>query len=332
MNASFPLRIAALSTLALSTLSVGTTFAPQPVEAAQFGQREVRQQNFVAVAAPVGETGRHQLLILEQVSSSRPCWAESGATPTVVDPLLLDFDFTGVCGRATDSNGFSIRAAGQDLGIQYSLRVVRRGNDIALLGVPFRPNQPTLELGRTQYTNDFVRLDLHPGWRFTKRTYQGRTLGHVYLTNDLTLSQLADRSTPVATNPTAPSSDDREIPTQPTEDRDWRDEIELTDAQAQEIATIRQRYLAENGRLQGQLETARRELQERTLGNASNRQVRRQRKVVENLREDISDLRFDSIMEIREVLSLEQRTAFAELMDLQERTVGADEFLTTMLR
>ena len=28
------------------------------------------------------------------------------------------------------------------------------------------------------------KISLDPGWRFTKRTYQGRELGHVYLTYD----------------------------------------------------------------------------------------------------------------------------------------------------
>ncbi|MDC0831841.1 hypothetical protein CKA32_000096 [Geitlerinema sp. FC II] len=331
MKTAFPLKVAALSTLALSTIGLGATFTPKPAEAALFGQQEVRQRDFVAVAAPVGDTGRHQLLVIEQQASSRPCWSESGANPTVVDPLLLNFDFTGICGRSTDSNGYSIRVGGQDLGIQYSLRVVRRGDDIVLMGVPFRPNQPTLELGRTGYTRDFARIDLNPGWRFAKRTYQGRTLGHVYLTNDLSLSALAQQSDNIADRPTTPNEDDKEIDS-PTQEQDWRDEIQLTNEQESDIASIRQRYLAENSRLQGQLDEARRELQEMTIGDASNRQIRRQRKVVENLREDIYDLRFDSIMEIRETMSVEQRMAFAELMDLQGQTVDADEVLTSLLR
>ncbi|MGC9504728.1 DUF3747 domain-containing protein [Baaleninema sp.] len=337
MKTALPLKVAALSTLALSTFGFGATFTPKPAEAALFGQQEVTQRDFVAVAAPVGDTGRHQLLVIEQQSSSRPCWSESGANPTVVDPLLLDFDFTGICGRSTDSNGYSIRVGGQDLGIQYSLRVVRQGDDMVLMGIPFRPNQPTLELGRTAYTRDFARIDLNPGWRFAKRTYQGRTLGHVYLTNDLSLSALAQQSDNVASRPTTPNDDDgKEIetptPETPAQEQDWRDEIQLTNEQEREIASIRQRYLAENSRLQGELDAARRELQAMTIGDASNRQIRRQRKVVENLREDIYDLRFDSIMEIRNEMSIEQRMAFADLMDLQGQTVDADQVLTSLLR
>lgn len=339
MKTSFFTRVAAASTLALSTF--GATFVPQPAEAALFGERTVRQQDFVAVAAPIGDTGRHQLLVLEQQASNRACWGEQGSTPTIVDPLLLNFDFTGVCGRYTDSNGYSIRTGGQDLGIQYSLRVVRQGDDIVLMGVPFRPNQTPIEIGRTAYTNDFARIELNPGWEFSKRTYQGRTLGHVYLSNDLSLAALADQQPgPIAERPTPghdakdpvePTQPDVE-PTQPDEDRDWRDEIQLTEAQTQEIAEIRQGYLAEHGRIESQLHEARQELQAMTIGDASSRQIRRQRKQVENLREDLYDLRFASIMEIREVMSVEQRMAFADLMNLDEQAVNADDVMTSMLR
>ncbi|OAB59065.1 hypothetical protein AY600_13610 [Phormidium willei BDU 130791] len=317
------LRLAAVSTLALS--SFGATITPQSANAVTFGERAVEQQNFVAVAAPVGETGRHQLLVIEQQSNARPCWGETGNR---VNPLLLNFDFTGICGRFTDSNGYSLRTGGQDLGIQYSLRTVRRGNDVVLQGVPFRPNQPTLELGRAPYANDFVRIDLNDGWEFSKRTYQGRTLGHVYLSNPASLSALASQSPPVATNPSPPSTPVEEEPSQA---EDWREKIELTAQQQEEIAEIRQAYLAENGRLQGRLDAARQELQEMMIGEASIRQIRRQRGQVERLRNEMSDTRFSTMMAIREVMSLEQRMAFVEVMDLTG-SLDADTLLTTLLR
>ncbi len=318
------LRFAALSTLAFSTF--GATVTPQAAEAAMFGERAVEQRNFVAVAAPVGNTGRHQLLVIEQQSNARPCWGEMGSR---VNPLLLNFDFTGICGRFTDSNGYSIRTGGQDLGIQYSLRTVRQGSDIVLQGVPFRANQPTLELGRAPYTNDFVRIDLNDGWEFSKRTYQGRTLGHVYLSNPASLSALASQSTPVANRPSTPVTKE---PSQPSQSQDWREELELTQQQQQRIAEIRQSYLAENGRLQSQLTTAREELQEMMIGDASARQIRRQRTQVERLRTQVRDNEFSSMMAIREVMSAEQRVAFVQVMNLTNQSLSADEIITTLLR
>ncbi len=185
LHKSLQLRIAALATAVLSTFATVT-----PASASTFDQIEVDQNKFIAVASPVGQTGNHQLLIVEQISSSRACWSESGSQPTIVDPLLLSFDFSGICGRSTDSNGYSIRVGGEDVGLKYSLRILKRDGDMILTGVPFRQGT-ALEIGKVQgTTSGFAKVVLNPGWRFAKRSYQGRTLGHVYLANDLTLSQL----------------------------------------------------------------------------------------------------------------------------------------------
>lgn len=151
-----------------------------------FGQYEVEQGRFIAVAAPVGNSDGHQLLILEQISNERPCWTESGTNPIVVDPLMLSFDFTGVCSRSTDANGYSLRINGQDLALSYSFQIVDRPNDIVLvadLNDPTNRDAPDIEIGHTYgQTDGFARIVLDPGWRFTKRTLDDRVLGHVYLT------------------------------------------------------------------------------------------------------------------------------------------------------
>ncbi len=174
-----------IATLTAATLSAVSVIAPSV--AATFAQREVDQDNFIAVAAPRGTIG-YQLFVLEQKSNQRACWSETPQADgtTLVDPLLLNFDFTGICGRAVDSNGFSIRAAGQDMALKYSLRVVERNGDLVLLGAPDDRNAPELEIGRTNgVKKDFVKIELNPGWRFSKRTYNGQELGHIYFTNNL---------------------------------------------------------------------------------------------------------------------------------------------------
>lgn len=174
--------------------------------AARFEQQDIDANQVIAIAAPVGRTNGYQLLVVEQLSNQRPCWQEQGTNPTRVEPLLLDFDFTGICGRSTDSNGYSIRAGQQDLGIEYNLRVIERGGELVLVGVPIGGDRtlPRLEIGRTRgiAEAEFSRIYLDPGWRFTHRTYQGQTLGHIYLTHDLTLAQLANQ-----TRPNRPSQD-----------------------------------------------------------------------------------------------------------------------------
>lgn len=199
----------------LTTLAVATTTAAlghlaiSPAAMAnQFGQQEISSNRAIAVAAPVNNGSAHQLLILEQVSSSRSCWQEQAGNPTIVDPLLLNFDFSGICGRSTDSNGYSVRLGGEDMNWRYSLRVVRQNNDIVLYAAPASDRTlPTLEIGRVGgATDDFAKIRLNPGWRLTKRTYNGSTLGHFYLTNDQTLAQLRASSTIAAAPPSSTGS------------------------------------------------------------------------------------------------------------------------------
>ena len=160
---------------------------PQTAIAATFGQTAVPQSKFVAVAVP-RDGGHYNLLILEQVSSSKQCWKELGSGPTEIEPLLLKFDFTGICGRSTDSNGYSIRQAGKDLGLDYRLTLQKQGNDLLLVGLPnsSRVGQP-MEIGRTQgMGSGLLKIHLHSGWQFAKRTYNGKTLGHIYLNTNQT--------------------------------------------------------------------------------------------------------------------------------------------------
>jgi len=186
MTLSIRRRVAAIATTAAAA-TMGTLGFMEVGSTATFGQADVNQDSFVAIAAPRGESD-HQLLVVEQISSNQACWSESGAAPTLVDPLLVNFDFTGICGRSTDSNGYSIRVDGQDLGLRYSLRAVERDEDLVLIGAPDDRSADELIIGRANGTTDgFARLDLDPGWEFAKRTYNDRVLGHVYLAYDSAL-------------------------------------------------------------------------------------------------------------------------------------------------
>jgi hypothetical protein len=152
-------------------------------QAATFSQADVSQGKFIAIAVP--RSGNYySLLILEQLSAQKQCWRESGTRPTRVEPLLLNFDFTKICGRSTDSNGYSVRIAGQDRGLDYRLSVQKQGDEVVLLGLP-RSGGNRLEIGRSNgFSSGFLKLTLNPGWRFAKRVYNGKKLGHVYLTRN----------------------------------------------------------------------------------------------------------------------------------------------------
>jgi len=100
-----------------------------------------------------------------------------------VDPLLSTFDFTGICGRFLDANGYSLRIGSTDLATMYRLSVVRRAEDNLLVAVPTRADSgPEMVVARTQGSGSgFLQLVFEPGWELKRRAYNGRNLGHVYL-------------------------------------------------------------------------------------------------------------------------------------------------------
>jgi hypothetical protein len=179
-----------LTTFATLILSTGIILseAIQPMSrsanAVEFDNTEVEQERFIAMAVP--RAYGYSLIVLEQISDTQACWSEQGTAPTIVDPLLVDFDFTGICGRATDSNGYSVRVGGKDLALSHSLSVQSVDNEIFLVATSHHNVEtPPIVIGRSHgISNGFIKIILEPGWRFTKRSYQGKTLGHIYFTYD----------------------------------------------------------------------------------------------------------------------------------------------------
>ncbi|MEJ6584273.1 MAG: DUF3747 domain-containing protein [Synechococcus sp. ArSW.bin.68] len=172
---------------AVLTAAVATAL-PQAAKAqgSVFTAADVDESQFVMVSAPIGKGESSQLNIYEQRTSARPCFEVSGASPAVVDPLLASFDFTGICNRYIDGNGYSLRIGGDDLGTRYRLSVVKTGSDIELLAVPTRdPSRPIMVVARSGGPgNGFLKLNLEPGWKLMRRQYGKRTLGHLYVYRD----------------------------------------------------------------------------------------------------------------------------------------------------
>jgi hypothetical protein len=163
------------------------------------------------VAAPIGSSSRSQLNIYEQVNGRRPCFAVATGRPAVVNPLLSTFDFSGICGRYIDANGYSVRVGNTDLATVYRLSVVNQDTDILLMALPTRPGAgPEMVVGRTLGSGSgFLKLELEPGWRLARRTFRGRSLGHVYLYRD---SWPAVSETPAAAPLPQPTPSSRSTP------------------------------------------------------------------------------------------------------------------------
>lgn len=173
---------AAVAAIGSALASWGALAGPAAASAL-FQTADLNQANFVLVAAPIGDGTRAQLNIYEQLNNRRPCYAVLGAQPAQVDPLLSTFDFTGICGRFLDANGYSLRIGSTDLATMYRLSVVRRADDNLLVAVPTRADSgPEMVVARTQGSGSgFLQLIFEPGWELKRRAYNGRNLGHVYL-------------------------------------------------------------------------------------------------------------------------------------------------------
>lgn len=152
-----------------------------------FGVRPVDPARFVLVAAPIGQGPRFALNIYEQAREGRACFAvERGAAVEAVNPLLREFDFTGICRRYVDGNGYSVRIGQDDLGSRYRLSVVRQAGDLQLQAIPAggQAGSPMVVARAGGDAEGFVNLRLEPGWKLMQREFQGKPIGHMVLYRD----------------------------------------------------------------------------------------------------------------------------------------------------
>ncbi|MDJ0590261.1 MAG: DUF3747 domain-containing protein [Pleurocapsa sp. MO_226.B13] len=168
----------------IAKIIAASLIAVPSVNANTFDEKEIAQEQVIAIAAPY----RHgyNLVVIEQIPGKNKCWAEQGINPVQVEPLLINFDFTGHCRRATDSNGYSIRIGGEEKGSDYLLKIVEQGNELVLIATQRDPNQAPITIGRSRGKSEgFTKIFLNPGWRFTKRSYQGKELSHFYFSENV---------------------------------------------------------------------------------------------------------------------------------------------------
>lgn len=102
---------------------------------------------------------------------------------------------------------------------------------------------------------------------------------------------------------------------------DIMEALDLSQAQKEELQSIRNQYQPRLMEKQEALFEAHQTLREMMIeDNASTSEIRTQHEQVQDLRQEMSDLRFESMLEMREVLTPEQREEFAQLME--ERRAG----------
>ena len=177
------------------------------------GAQEVDQSRFILSTNPTSNFGgnqRYGLMIIEQKSDAQPCYSTTGSAPTRVNPLLSTFDFSGICGRATDTNGYAIRAAGEQ--IRYNPVIENENGVLVLYAQPsaFAGSGQKFVIGQTDgiAATGYTQIFLKPGWRLTRKTVDGSPKGLMYLTNDLTVAELSGQNVaidPGTGSPTPPS-------------------------------------------------------------------------------------------------------------------------------
>ena len=138
--------------------------------------KSLKQDQFAILARAVGRDG-WKLLVLEQIKARPLCWKDQA--DGLVEPSLNSFDFTGICSRYLDSNGYSLRTAGEDTQKSVRLRLRQGRNGLELHALD--PNRNTAVVVATarqarRNKNAFVKLKLEPGWQLERRANQRRTL------------------------------------------------------------------------------------------------------------------------------------------------------------
>ncbi|MEB3160627.1 MAG: Spy/CpxP family protein refolding chaperone [Synechocystis sp.] len=91
--------------------------------------------------------------------------------------------------------------------------------------------------------------------------------------------------------------------------------LNLNDQQKQDLNKIRQKYQSQMDTIVSQLRSRQDELRTLMSSNASDDAIRAKHNQVSELRQQLGDLRFESMLESRKVLTPDQRKQFAQLMD-----------------
>ncbi len=93
------------------------------------------------------------------------------------------------------------------------------------------------------------------------------------------------------------------------------EQLNLTEEQVNELNSIRQKYRPQMEQLWEKMQTIRQDLRQMMQGNTSTADIRAKHQEVISLDQQIHNLRFESMLEMRETLTPEQRAQFAELME-----------------
>jgi hypothetical protein len=191
---------ALMGTAVVAMALPGSGLTPKGQAGELFEARPVDPDRYAVLGRPLGN-GEWTLLVLEQIQPAPLCWQTR--PDGLVDPSLNRFDYTGICGRYLDSNGYSVRLGNQEgpdlAGGPLRLRLEQSGQELRLLASSPALGQE-LVVGRAPVPvrdrDAFVALRLNPGWELQRRRYGSQTLNHLYFANAASAGQLLATSRP----------------------------------------------------------------------------------------------------------------------------------------
>ncbi|MDJ0648049.1 MAG: Spy/CpxP family protein refolding chaperone [Xenococcaceae cyanobacterium MO_188.B19] len=104
------------------------------------------------------------------------------------------------------------------------------------------------------------------------------------------------------------------------------EELDLTSAQREEIKDIREKYSSQDPDFKEEIKASRQKMQSLLASDASKSELRRQHQEMQNLRQKMGDRKFEAMLEMREVLTSEQRAKMAQLIKERSDSRGFHRF------
>jgi len=144
--------------------------------AAPFGSEPLAQERVIALAQPLSGN-RWNLIVLEQREPEPPCWRRNPNGSVLTYEMHLP---ESTCGRYLSSSAYSLRVAGEDLRQPWRLRVENSNGRLQLVASGSQGNPLVIGSGQAA-GSALVELSLQNDWSFERRSFDGQSLGHLYL-------------------------------------------------------------------------------------------------------------------------------------------------------
>ena len=102
----------------------------------------------------------------------------------------------------------------------------------------------------------------------------------------------------------------------------WLEQLDLSDEQKAEIKAIHEEAKADTEDLRGEMKEAKEEMKNLFANDASENQLRAQHRVVQSLHQELGTKRFETMLDVRRVLTPEQRARMVELRQQRRENSG----------